>query len=90
MPSYLMSKDLYEEIEGSEAHYMLDRMKAIQERKGNPENVELQQFGDAIVYYSETMPWPQFNTVKFFHDRDLHRLDDIILFFKIRKRKAQF
>ncbi|MNJ58778.1 hypothetical protein D3C77_544310 [compost metagenome] len=49
--SHTLTQDKVELIEKSELNYMLDRMKTIQERPGNPEGVE-------------TMPWPAFNTVK--------------------------
>ncbi|WP_316245778.1 hypothetical protein [Paenibacillus tuaregi] len=58
------SLDLIQEIEQSEIRYMSDRMSAIQDRPGNPEGIEIQQFGQAICYYSRSMPWGSFNTVK--------------------------
>ncbi|WP_055108591.1 hypothetical protein [Paenibacillus ihumii] len=88
--SHPLTQDKVEFIEKSELDYMLDRMRAIQERPGNPEGVEVKQFGGAVALYSETMPWPAFNTVKGISADELELLDEIIDFYRVRKRKAQF
>ncbi|WP_338134396.1 GNAT family N-acetyltransferase [Cohnella candidum] len=82
--------DLIERIERSEIAYMSDRMAAITERAGNPEGVEVARFGDAVAYYSATMPWPAFNTVKGIRSLDGGLLDEIVTFYRERNRKAQF
>ncbi|MGG4554566.1 GNAT family N-acetyltransferase [Paenibacillus humicus] len=87
---HTLTQDKVELIEKSESDYMLDRMKAIQESPGNPEGVEIKHFGSAIALYSETMPWPAFNTVKGISADDFELLDDIIDFYRSRKRKVQF
>ncbi|TXK71946.1 GNAT family N-acetyltransferase [Paenibacillus sp. N3.4] len=78
------------EIEHSEINYMHDRMLAIQSRLNNPEGIEVQQFGNAWCFYSRTMPWAAFNTVKGMTNADIELLDPIIEFYKKRDRKAQF
>lgn len=77
-------------LEQSEIDYMTDRMKAIQDIEGNPEGIHLTRFGHARLYYSDTMPWPQFNTVKGMRGEDIHHIDEIISFFRTRNRTCQF
>lgn len=88
--SQTLTQETVEIIEKSELDYMLDRMKAIQERPGNPEGVEIKPFGNSIALYSETMPWPAFNTVKGISSNEIELLDEIVEFYKSRKRKVQF
>ncbi len=79
-----------EETERSEIDYMLDRMEAIRERPGNPEGVEIARIGGAICFYSKTMPWATFNTVKGLRSGDADALADIVDFYRTRGRKPQF
>lgn len=69
---------------------MTDRMLAIKERPGNPEGIEIWQTGQTSCYFSETMPWASFNTVKGFRSEDIEHLDAILEFFQKRGRKAHF
>lgn len=84
------SENVMQAIEQSEIDYMTDRMNAIRERPGNPEGVEVAQFGHAVCFYSETMPWPSFNTVKGLRSSDIEYIDDMIRFYRERARKPQF
>src|SRR5690349_8177497 len=68
---------------------MRDRMLAIQDRPGNPEGIEIGEFGGALCLYSRTMPWGQFNAVKGLKGSDSGYLEDILLFYKERERKPQ-
>lgn len=85
LPSLL----LVQEIERAEIDYMTDRMLAIQQREGNPEGIKLQRFGHAVCYYSKTMPWPSFNTVKGITSADLEYIEPILEFYRERGRKPQ-
>ncbi len=85
----LPSEDLVNAIELSEINYMRDRMKAIQDRPGNPEGIEIGEFGETLCLYSETMPWGQFNAVKGLKGSDIGYLDDILRFYRERERKPQ-
>ncbi|WP_238392383.1 GNAT family N-acetyltransferase [Paenibacillus antri] len=85
-----MSEQLYGTLERSESEYMLDRMDAIRERAGNPEGVAIERFNGALAFYSKSMPWPQFNTVKLFSEADIDVLDGIIEFYQARGRNPQF
>lgn len=87
---HLPSEELIHRIQHSETDYMQDRMKAIEGRPGNPEGVEIEQFGQALCLYSRTMPWLSFNTVKGIQSEDSIHLDAIIDFYKSRDRKFQF
>ncbi|MHA7584215.1 GNAT family N-acetyltransferase [Paenibacillus vandeheii] len=89
MNPLIPSLDLIKETENSEIDYMTDRMLAIQGRDNNPEGIEIQQFGNAICFYSKTMPWPTFNTVKGLTNNDMEYMDAIIDFYRQRDRKAQ-
>ncbi|NKI24036.1 GNAT family N-acetyltransferase [Paenibacillus dendritiformis] len=84
------SEKMMQAIERSEIDYMTDRMNAIREREGNPEGVEVEQFGHAVCFYSKTMPWPSFNTVKGLRSSDIGHIDDMIRFYRERDRKPQF
>lgn len=84
------SEKVMQAIEQSEIDYMMDRMNAIRERPGNPEGVEVAQFGHAVCFYSEMMPWPSFNTVKGLRSSDIEYIDDIVRFYRERARTAQF
>jgi len=86
IPSYVWVKD----IELSELDYMQDRMTAIQNRTGNPEGIEIMQFGNALCLYSKTMPWGTFNTVKGMTNDEMEHMDSIIDFYRQRGRKIQF
>lgn len=88
--SFVMSQELVASIEQSEAEYMADRMKAIEERFDNPEGIAVQRFGNALALYSKTMPWGTFNTVKGVTDNEIDLIDEIIDFYRSRGRKAQF
>ncbi|MFB5762130.1 GNAT family N-acetyltransferase [Paenibacillus medicaginis] len=90
MRPMLPTLQLIEEIEQSEIDYMTDRMQAIQEKPGNPEGVEIHKFGNAVAYYSRTMHWLSFNTVKGLRDQDIDFLDDIIHFYQGKDRRVQF
>ncbi|MBJ6360652.1 GNAT family N-acetyltransferase [Paenibacillus sp. GCM10012307] len=86
----LLTYELAELIEQSEVQYMIDRMRAIEERPGNPMGIELAQFGRATAFFAREMPWPQFNTVKGMGRDDVGWLDEIIGFYAARERKPQF
>ncbi|WP_337101228.1 GNAT family N-acetyltransferase [Paenibacillus sp. YIM B09110] len=90
MEEQRLSDHLIARIVQSETDYMTDRMLAIQQRLGNPEGIELRLAGNATCYYSETMPWSSFNTVKGLRSADLEHLDSIIDFYQARGRKAHF
>ncbi len=76
-------------IECSEVDYMTDRMLAIQSRPGNPEGIEIRNFGSAIAYTSKTMPWPAFNTVKGVTDANIEQLEEILDFYREKEAKVQ-
>lgn len=84
------SQQLVNNMEQSEIDYMLDRMKAIQNRLTNPEGVELEQIGNVHCFYSKTMPWSTFNTVKGIRSSDIKFIDEILDFYRLRDRKVQF
>ncbi|WP_159882210.1 GNAT family N-acetyltransferase [Paenibacillus puerhi] len=85
----ILTESLLRAIERSELDYMTDRMTAVREREGNPEGVELCAFGHAQAFYSRTMGWPAFNTVKGISDEELPLLEEIYKFYKSRGRKPQ-
>ncbi|MBB6634476.1 GNAT family N-acetyltransferase [Cohnella thailandensis] len=88
MNSPIPSTELIKEIEYSEIAYMTDRMTAIQNRPGNPEGIEIRRFGNAVAFYSKTMPWSSFNTVKGLTNQDADRLEEILDFYKSRARNV--
>jgi len=89
MSRYLPTKSLIEDIEQSEIDYMVDRMRSIQLRDGNPEGVEMLRMGRATCFYSKTMPWPMFNTVKGLSHEDLEHIEPILAFYRERERKPR-
>ncbi|WP_256758119.1 GNAT family N-acetyltransferase [Cohnella sp. WQ 127256] len=80
---------LIEEIERSEVEYMQDRMIAIRSRADNPEGIEIERIGNVTCYYSRTMPWPSFNTVKGIRSSDMDLIDPILDFYSSKGRKPQ-
>ncbi|MDG0791802.1 GNAT family N-acetyltransferase [Cohnella ginsengisoli] len=90
MNGLLPSLALIRDIEASEIAFMTDRMLAIQDRPGNPEGVEIARFGNATSFYSKTMPWPAFNTVKGLVEADADAIDSIVAFYRERGRAVQF
>ncbi|MEK0316499.1 GNAT family N-acetyltransferase [Cohnella sp. 56] len=86
----LPSLELIRDVEASEIDYMTDRMLAIRDRPGNPEGAEIRQFGNAVCYYSRTMPWLSFNTVKGLTADDVEFIEPIVAFYRDRGRKFQF
>ncbi len=85
-----LSETLIHTVAASETDYMIDRMQAIAERPGNPEGIAMERFGDAVCFYSRTMPWGNFNTVKGMTSQSMESLDDMIAFYRSKDRKAQF
>jgi|HigsolmetaAR203D_1030402.scaffolds.fasta_scaffold03080_3 hypothetical protein len=90
MNTILPSPEWISKVEQSEKDYMKDRMEAIRNRQGNPEGIEMRCYGNALCLYSQTMPWPAFNTVKGFSSADVEYLDEILDFYRSRQRKVQF
>lgn len=90
MEPLLPSSSLVKDMELSELNYMHDRMTAIQNREGNPEGVDIRRFGHALCFYSRTMPWGSFNTVKGITKDDAEFIKPILDFYRERDRKAQF
>lgn len=88
--SLISSSELVKDIEFSERAYLQERMIAIQSRIGNPEGIEIERFGNALCFYSKTMPWGSFNTVKGITNAELEFIDQIIDFYRERERKIQF
>ncbi|MGG6310399.1 GNAT family N-acetyltransferase [Paenibacillus macerans] len=84
----VMNQELADLLERSEIQYMIDRMKAIQSREGNPEGVEIARFGGSTAFYSRTMPWGLFNNVK--GTLEAEALDDILEFYRVRERNFEF
>lgn len=84
----LISHDLVNTLEQSEINYMSDRMKAIQDRAGNPEGIEVTRFGRCTALYSKTMPWSQFNNVKGPLEEEVAR--DVIHYYGERNRSFEF
>ena len=78
------------EIEQSEIDYMTDRMVAIRNRPHNPEGIEIEKFGSAVCFYSKTMPWASFNTVKGLTHDDKNFIEPILHYYQARDRKVQF
>ena len=83
------STALIKEIERSEIDYLTDRMIAIQSRDRNPEGVEILKLGNAHCFYSKTMPWSTFNTVKGLANEDVEHIATILDFYRERNRKVQ-
>jgi GNAT superfamily N-acetyltransferase len=90
MGSFIPSNALVKDIVHSELVYMHDRMIGIQNRRGNPEGIEIVKFGNALCFYSKTMPWGAFNTVKGITNEELDYINSIINFYRERDRKIQF
>lgn len=86
LPSIEQIKD----IENAEIDYMTDRMSAIQARPGNPEGIEIQRFGNAVCYYSKTMTWAAFNTIKGLRSEDIDVIEPITEFYRARARTPRF
>ncbi|SFE27212.1 hypothetical protein SAMN04487969_1011008 [Paenibacillus algorifonticola] len=90
MNTWMTTPELVERVENSELVYMLDRMKAIQERENNPMGIALQRFGSALALASRQMPWPQFNTVKGFGSAGAAQLDEVLKWYKEQGGSPQF
>ena len=75
-----------ERLERSEMEYLIDRMRAMEERPGNPMGIEIRYFGEAVAFYSREMPWPQFNTVKGIGSDEESYLAEIISFYRSKNR----
>ncbi|GBF77620.1 hypothetical protein PA598K_06177 [Paenibacillus sp. 598K] len=86
----LPSRESIAAVEASEMDYQCDRMIAIRERSGNPEGVEIKAVGEAVCFYSRTMPWPGFNTVKGAGNAGAAAIDEILAFYREKERKPQF
>ncbi|CAH1190044.1 hypothetical protein PAECIP111893_00128 [Paenibacillus plantiphilus] len=81
--------DLGKRIEQAEIDYFTSRISSIRERNGNPEGVEIHQFGRTTAYYIRTMPWGIFNSVKGFSIADIDKLEEITAFYRERERAFQ-
>lgn len=86
MKGEILEVSTAQRLEHSEMEYMIDRMKAMKERPGNPMGIEIQYFGEAVALYSREMPWPQFNTVKGIGSAEESYVSEIISFYRSRNR----
>lgn len=86
MQEQVLDVSTAERLERSEIAYMMDRMRAMEERPGNPMGIEIRFFGEAVAFYSREMPWPQFNTVKGLGNEEQPYLEEIIEFYRLRDR----
>ncbi|MEC0094183.1 hypothetical protein [Paenibacillus macquariensis] len=84
----IMNHDLAGILERSEINYMIDRMTAIQEREGNPEGIEINEFGLCTAFYSRTMPWGLFNNVKGLIEEEV--LEDVLRFLRNGKENLRY
>jgi len=85
----ILNEQLTKRIEQSEIEYVTSRISSIGERPGNPEGVEINQYGQTVAYYIRTMPWSIFNSVKGLGDEDSDKLEEIIEFYAARDRSFQ-
>ncbi|WP_438350522.1 GNAT family N-acetyltransferase [Paenibacillus sp. FA6] len=76
-------------IHQSEVDFFTSRMNSIGEREGNPEGVEIKKFGHATASYIKTMPWGLFNAVKGITTEDIDHVEEIVEFYRVRKRIFQ-
>ncbi|MFC0329694.1 GNAT family N-acetyltransferase [Paenibacillus sepulcri] len=85
----ILTRELADQIEGSEIRYMIDRMTAIRQRDGNPEGIRIRRFGRAAAFCSRTMPWPAFNCVKGLGEEEIPLLPGILDFYEEQGRTPQ-
>lgn len=79
----ILTKELAAKIEHVDFLVMRDRMRAIQLRAGNPNEVEMKSFGGATALSAKDMP-VAFNKVWGFGKEELPLLDEIIRFYQER------
>lgn len=82
----VIDEQLAKRIEQSEIDYFNSRIRSIGERVGNPEGVEIKNFGGTTAFYIRTMPWGLFNSVKGFSYKDINQVEEIIQFYRERQR----
>ncbi|WP_208643774.1 GNAT family N-acetyltransferase [Paenibacillus barcinonensis] len=85
----MINEELAKRIVKCETDYFTSRISSIGERAGNPEGVEIKQFGDTTAFYIQSMPWGLFNSVKGFSQDDIEKLEEIIEFYEQRNRAFQ-
>lgn len=85
----VINQELAEKIQQSEIDYVSSRIHSIREREGNPEGVEIVNFGRTTAYYIQTMPWGIFNCVKGISDEEIDKLGDISQFYQAKDRSFQ-
>lgn len=85
----VINEQLAKRLTACETEYLASRIRSIGERDGNPEGVEIAQFGHTSAFYVQTMPWGLFNSVKGFSHGDAAQLEGIIAFYRSRNRAFQ-
>lgn len=87
--SVTMSGQLAEALEAAETGVLVDRMEAIRSREGNPEGIEIEQFGGCTAVYSRTMGWTSFNAVCGIGPEDTGAVRSIVDYYRERNRKFE-
>ncbi|MDF2939153.1 MAG: family N-acetyltransferase [Paenibacillaceae bacterium] len=85
----VLTEDMAKRIIQSETDYLTSRISSIGEKNGNPEGVEIRNYGQTTAFYIRTMPWGLFNSVKGFSQEEAASLEEIIAFYRERNRSFQ-
>ncbi|SFJ88138.1 hypothetical protein SAMN04487936_10555 [Halobacillus dabanensis] len=88
--SFLLSKENARVIEQSDIETLTDRLEKIRDRNGNPMNVAIETFGNAVAFSVRNIPGPSFNTVKGITDAETDQLDSILKFYTAKELPARF
>lgn len=88
--SLVVSRELAEQLEDSEIETLSSRLIELQKMNGNPFNVEIQKFGNAIAFSVKNIPGPSFNTVKGLKGEDENQINKIIDFYKQKGIPVRF
>ncbi|MDQ0271469.1 GNAT family N-acetyltransferase [Cytobacillus purgationiresistens] len=86
----LLKQRLSRVVEQTETNALVSRLSAIQAMPGNPMEVEMKQYGQAIAFSAKQIPGPSFNKVKGLSDENIESLDDILNFYGEREIPFQF
>ncbi|WP_214484913.1 GNAT family N-acetyltransferase [Bacillus sp. SM2101] len=86
----LVSKENAVMVEQSEIDALEDRLKLVQELKGNSMGVEIKKFGNAVAFSVKNIPGSSFNTIKGVCSNNVGDIDSMLDFYSSKGIPARF
>ncbi|MBU9713860.1 GNAT family N-acetyltransferase [Evansella tamaricis] len=86
----VLTKKTAQQIENAEVDALTSRLSAIQQIEGNPMDVAMRKFGNAMAFSVKNIPGPSFNKVLGITAGEEKYIEEILDFYKKRDIPARF